>query len=138
MSNFDRQPGAIDDPGLKGGLEPDLDRVPSGSTTDTGTGAEPDVTVLDLPGPGDPVAWNYVEANTLVVGPHGEELGRVGAMLGLEDEGIFHGVAVIAYDDGAARIVPADAVTRMTPARVEIAWDAGRLSAAERPGTDRG
>ena len=49
---------------------------------------------LDLPGPDDPVAWNYVQAETLVVGPNGEDLGRVAAMLGTETEGIFHGVAV--------------------------------------------
>jgi hypothetical protein len=138
MSNFDRQPGAIDDPGMRGGLDPDLDRLSSGTPGETGKEAQPDVAVLDLPGPDDPVAWNYVEADTLVVGPHGEELGRVVAMLGVEDEGIFHGVAVAAYDDGRARVVPADAVTRMTPSRVEIAWDVDRLSTAERSEAVRG
>ena len=64
-----------------------------------------------LPGPDDPVAWSYVEADTLVVGPDGEELGRVAAMLGTETEGIFHGVAVTPYRDGVTRVVPADAVT---------------------------
>ena len=68
MDDFDRKPGAIDD-------------------------VEPEAAELDLPGPDDPVAWNYVEADTLVVGPDGEELGRVAAMLGTETEGIFHGVA---------------------------------------------
>ena len=92
MDDFDRQPGAIDDPGMKGGLEPDLDRLPPGdSADDTGRGGEPRAADLDLPGPDDPVAWSYVEADTLVVGPDGEELGRVAAMLGSEDDGIFHG-----------------------------------------------
>ncbi len=132
MTDFDRRPGAIDDPGMKGGIDPDLDRLPPGdSAGNTGGPGEPEAAELDLPGPDDPVAWSYVEADTLVVGPGGEELGRVAAMLGAEDEGIFHGVAVTAYDDGAARVVPADAVRRMTPARVEIAWNAEELAAAD-------
>jgi hypothetical protein len=92
---------------------------------------EPEVTELDLPGPHDPVAWSYVEAETLVVGPNGEDIGRVAAMLGTETEGIFHGVAVTPYDDGRTRVVPADAVTQLTTSRVEIAWTAQQVAAAE-------
>jgi hypothetical protein len=106
MDDFDRKPGAIDD-------------------------VEPEAAELDLPGPDDPVAWNYVEADTLVVGPDGQELGRVAAMLGTETEGIFHGIAVTPYADGTTRVVPADAVTRLTPSRVTIAMDAEQLTAAE-------
>ena len=98
----------------------------SGTTADQPTASE-----LDLPGPDDPVAWSYVQAETLVVGPNGEDLGRVAAMLGTETEGIFHGVAVIPYSDGTTRVVPADAVTGLTSSRVQIAWDADQLSAAE-------
>jgi hypothetical protein len=132
MNDFDRQPGAIDDPGMKGGIEPDLDPLPPGDRADdTGGPGEPQAAELDLPGPDDPVAWNYVEADTLVVGPDGEELGRVAAMLGTETEGIFHGVAVLPYADGNARVVPADAVTRLTTSKVEIAWTADQLAAAD-------
>lgn len=132
MNDFDRQPGAIDDPGMKGGTEPELDPLPPGDRADdTGGPREPQAAELDLPGPDDPVAWNYVEADTLVVGPDGEDVGRVAAMLGTETEGIFHGIAVLPYTDGAARFVPADAVTRLTTSRVEIAWGAERLAAAE-------
>lgn len=131
MNDFERQPGAIDDPGMKGGIEPDERRLPPGdSAGNTGGAGEPEAGELDLPGPDDPVAWNYVEADTLVVGPDGEELGRVGAMLGTETEGIFHGVAVIPYDDGTPRVVPADAVTRLTTSRIEIAYGREELSAA--------
>ena len=131
MNDFDRQPGAIDDPGMKGGIDPDLDRLPPGDRADdTGEPGEPQAAELDLPGPDDPVAWNYVEADTLVVGPDGEELGRVAAMLGTEIEGIFHGVAVLPYGDGTPRVVPADAVTRLTSAKIEIAWTAEQLAAA--------
>ncbi len=125
MNDFDRQPGSIDDPGMKGGTEPETQTLPPGDTAgNTGGPGEPEPAELDLPGPDDPVAWNYVEADTLVVGPDGEELGRVAAMLGTEDEGIFHGVAVTPYDDGTTRVVPADAVTRLTTAKVEISWTA--------------
>ena len=132
MNDFDRQPGAIDDPGMKGGLEPSLDSLPPGSSADdTGGPEEPQAAELDLPGPDDPVAWSYVPAEALVSGPNGEELGRVAAMLGTEVENIFHGVAVTTYGDGSVRVVPADAVTRLTTSRVEVAWTAEQLGAAE-------
>ena len=132
MNDFDRQPGAIDDPGMKGGTDPDLDRLPPGDqAADTGGAGEPQAAELDLPGPDDPVAWSYVEADTLVVGANGEELGRVTAMLGTETEDIFHGIAVTPYRDGTTRVVPSDDVTRLTSSKVEIAYDAERLAAAE-------
>ena len=132
MTDFDRQPGAIDDPGMKGGIEPEEKKLPPGDTAgDTGGPGEPEAAELDLPGPDDPVAWSYVEAETLVVGPNDEELGRVAAMLGTETEGIFHGVAVNPYRDGPTRVVPADAVLHLTSSRVQIAWDAEQLAAAE-------
>ena len=132
MNDFDRNPGAIDDPGMKGGLDPQLDSLPPGDTADdTGGPGEPEAAELDLPGPDDPVAWSYVQAGTLVVGPDGSELGRVAAMLGTETEGIFHGVAVTPYEDGTTRVVPADAVTLLTTAKVQIAYDADQLAAAE-------
>lgn len=109
MNDFERQPDPSDGPRT----------------------SESDAAELDMPGPDDPVAWSYVEADTLVIGPGGEELGRVAAMLGTENEGIFHGVAVTPYRDGTTRMVPADAVTRLTPSRIEIALDADQLAEAE-------
>lgn len=132
MNDFDRQPGGIDDPGMKGGTEPEQRTLPPGDHAgDTGEPGEPKASELDLPGPDDPVAWSYVEAETLVIGPDGEDLGRVAAMLGTESEGIFHGVAVTPYLDGRTRMVPADAVTRLTTSRVQIAWGAEQLAAAD-------
>jgi hypothetical protein len=52
-------------------------------------------------------------------------------MLGTESEGIFHGVAVVPYADGTTRVVPADAVTRITTSRIEVAYDAEQLANAE-------
>jgi hypothetical protein len=132
MNDFDRQPGAIDDPGMKGGTEPDEESLPPGDTAgNTGGPGEPSAAELDLPGPDDPVAWSYVEPNTPVVGPDGEELGRVEQMLGTEGEGIFHGVAVKPLRGGEIRVVPADAVTGLTSAKVEVAWTATELADGE-------
>lgn len=132
MNDFDRPPGGIDDPGMRGGIEPEEERLPPGDTAaNTGGPGEPSAAELDLPGPDDPVAWSYVEPGTRVVGPDGEELGRVAAMLGTEDEGIFHGVAVKPARGGEPRMVPADAVTRLTTSAVEVAWSADQLAASE-------
>jgi hypothetical protein len=132
MNDFDRRPGAIDDPGMRGGIEPDVDSLPPGDDAgNTGGPGEPQASELDLPGPDDPVAWNYVDPGTPVVGPAGEELGRVAAMLGTETESIFHGVAVTPSGGGTARVVPADAVTSLTTARVQVAWSPDQLAAAE-------
>jgi hypothetical protein len=131
-NDFDRQPGAIDDPGMKGGIEPDEERLPPGdSAGNTGGPGEPSAAELDLPGPDDPVAWSYVEPNTPVVGPDGEELGRVEQMLGTEGEGIFHGIAVKPSRGGETRVVPADAVTGLTSAKVEVAWTPDELASGE-------
>jgi len=133
MDDFDRKPGgAIDDPGMRGDIDPEIDPLAPGDTADdTGASGEPKPAELDLPGPDDPVAWSYVEAETLVVGPGGDELGRVAAMLGTETEGIFHGVAVTPYADGHTKVVPADAVTRITTSAITIAWSADELADAE-------
>jgi hypothetical protein len=138
MNDFDRQPGAIDDPGMKGGIEPERETLPPGDTADdTGAPGEPEAAELDLPGPDDPVAWNYVEPGTKVVGADGEELGTVAQMLGTEIEGIFHGVAVDTPGwGGAARVVPADAVTRLTTSQVEVSWTRDQLDEAEEHRTE--
>lgn len=134
MNDFDRKPGGIDDPGMRGGIDPEEETLPPGDTAgDTGAPGEPQAAELDLPGPDDPVAWSYVEADTLVVGSNGEELGRVAAMLGTETEGIFHGVAVTPYRDGTTKVVPADAVVSLTTSKVTIAWTADELAAAAEP-----
>lgn len=125
MSDWQRNPGAIDDPGLKGGTEPDLDSLPPGDSADDTAPSEPVVAELDMPGPDDPVAWSYIEPGTPVTGREGVRIGKVEAMLGTEAEGIFHGIALDPSEGGPTRMLPADAVTSLTPSevRVQIAAD---------------
>ena len=121
MSDFNRQPGAIDDPGMKGGIDPDPQQLPPGDTAgDTGAPGEPQAADLDLPGPDDPVAWGYVQPGTDVVGREGVKIGKVDAMLGTESEGIFHGIALDPSDGGPVRVIPADAVTSLTTSEVHV------------------
>ena len=128
MSDWQRNPGAIDDPGLKGGTEPDLDSLPPGdSADDTGSG-EPVVAELDMPGPDDPVAWSYIEPGTPVTGREGVRIGKVDAMLGTEAEGIFHGIALDPAKGGPVRMLPADAVTSLTPSEVRVQTGADEVN----------
>ena len=121
MSDFDRQPGAIDDPGMKGGIDPEQRPLPPGDTADdTGGPGEPEAAELELPGPNDPVAWSYVEPGTDVIGREGVKLGEVERMLGTETEGIFHGIALDPAAGGPTRVIPADAVTSLTPSEVQV------------------
>jgi hypothetical protein len=36
MNNFDRKPGGIDDPGMRGGIDPEEETLPPGDTGRTG------------------------------------------------------------------------------------------------------
>ncbi len=123
---------SIDDPGMKGGIAPDLDPLPPGDDAgNTGAQGEPEASELDLPGPDDPVAWTFVEAGTDVVGTDGRRIGVVKAMLGTEAEGIFHGIAVDT-GDGPDRVVPADSVTSLTSSRVSVDLTADSVADLER------
>jgi len=126
MSDWQRNPGAIDDPGLKGGTEPELDSLPPGDSADDTAPHDPQVAELDMPGPDDPVAWSYIEPGTPVTGREGVRIGKVEAMLGTEMEGIFHGIALDPAEGGPTRVLPADEVTSLTTAevRTQIAADA--------------
>ena len=119
MSDFQGNPGAIDDPGMKGGIDPELETLPPGDTADDTASGNPEPSELDLPGPHDPVAWSYIEPGTPVTGREGVRVGTVQAMLGTEAEGIFHGIALEPVK-GPTRMVPADVVVSLTPAEVQI------------------
>ena len=137
MSDWQRNPGAIDDPGLKGGIEPDLDSLPPGDSADDTAQHDPQIAELDMPGPDDPVAWSYIEPGTPVTGREGVRIGKVEAMLGTEMEGIFHGIALDPAEGGPTRVLPADEVTSLTTAevRTQIAADeVGTLAEYVDPG----
>jgi hypothetical protein len=121
MTDFDRKPGAIDDPGMKGGTDPEQRTLPPGDMAgNTGGEGEPAAAELDLPGADDPVAWSYVERGTDVIGREGVKIGTVAAMLGTEAEGIFHGIALDPATGGPTRVIPADRVRSLTPATVQV------------------
>ena len=125
MSDWQRNPGGIDDPGMKGGIDPELDRLPPGDSADDTVEEEPQISELDMPGPDDPVAWSYIEPRTPVTGREGVRIGEVRAMLGTAMEGIFHGIALDPAAGGPDRVIPADMVTSLTTSevRVQIAAD---------------
>ena len=132
MNDFDRRPGSVDDPGLRGGTDPEQRPLPPGDTAgDTGGPDEPRPAELDMPEAGDPVAWSYVERGTNVVGREGIRIGTVEQMLGTEAENIFHGVALRAAGGGPTRFIPADRVTSLTPARVEVQVAVDEVEALE-------
>jgi hypothetical protein len=97
----------------------------------SGGSGDPDPAHLDLPGPDDPVAWNYVEPGTPVVGSDGVKIGTVAQMLGTEGERIFHGIALDPAAGGTARVISADAVTGLTPSHVTVQVAAGEVDALE-------
>lgn len=131
MTDFEREPGAIDNPGDPGGQDVDPRNLPPGDTADdVGSPGEPEAAKLDLPGPDDPVAWNYVTEGTEVVGPSGDKLGSVKQMVGT-DEGIFHGIAVDPDRGSGVRMVPSSQVTLLTPSKVQISLDAEVLERGE-------
>ena len=132
MTDFDRQPGAIDDPGMKGGIDPEERRLPPGDRADdTGGPGEPEAAELELPGPDDPVAWSYVKPGTDVIGREGVKLGEVERMLGTESEGIFHGIALDPAGGGPPRVIPADAVSSLTPSEVQVQVATGDVDSLE-------
>jgi hypothetical protein len=139
MSEFQRRPGGIDDPGMKGGVEPDQRELPPGDTAgDTGGPGEPAASELDLPGEDDPVAWSYVQPGTPIVDPGGERIATVAAMLGTEAEGIFHGIAVEPAGGGPNRVIPADDVVRLTPSRVVVGVRAADLEGLDEADATKG
>ena len=120
MSDWQRNPGSLDDPGLKGGIDPQLDRLPPGESADDAPAQELQVSELEMPGPDDPVAWSFIEPGTPITGREGVRIGTVRAMLGTEMESIFHGIAIDPAEGGPFRVIPADMVTSITTSEVRV------------------
>jgi hypothetical protein len=138
MGEFQRRPGGIDDPSMKGGTDPQRRILPPGDTAgDTGPPGEPQAAELDLPGPDDPVAWTYIQPGTSVTGREGVRIGSVEGMLGTEAEGIFHGIALRPAAGGPTRMIAADAVKSLTTSEVQVQVgtdDVERLPEYDEPG----
>lgn len=63
-----------------------------------------------------PIAWSAILADEPVLAANGEEVGVIADVLGAED--IFHGIVVRAGPEGTEVMVPAEAVSAITNARV--------------------
>ena len=66
----------------------------------------------------EPTSWYTVEAGWEVVGPDGEPLGSVAAVVGDQDADIFDGLRV--EGDGEELYVPADRVGEIVEGRVTV------------------
>jgi hypothetical protein len=64
------------------------------------------------------VSWMAIHQNAPVVDGDGNEIGRVEAVLGDDEDGIFHGLALNLKGWGGHVELPADRVTRITTERV--------------------
>ena len=65
-----------------------------------------------------PVAWQAMPANAPVVDVDGEEIATAEAVLGDEDEDIFHGIVARRKHDGQTVEIPALRIKRMTTRHV--------------------
>jgi sporulation protein YlmC with PRC-barrel domain len=68
----------------------------------------------------DPVSWLVVEHGWSVVGPDGEELGRVDEVVADTGTDIFNGLTVRHGPFGRKRYVPSELVTEITEGLVKV------------------
>jgi hypothetical protein len=64
------------------------------------------------------VSWMAIRQNTSVLDRDGNEIGRVEAVLGDDEDGIFHGLALNLKGWGGHVELPAERVQRITTERV--------------------
>lgn len=79
--------------------------------------------------PEQPIAWRGVLQDTPVRSSEGEQVGTLYDMLGSDEEDIFHGIVVHLGRLGHQVFVPADDVTLMTRAHVDVAYTSDQLHA---------
>jgi hypothetical protein len=79
--------------------------------------------------PEQPIAWRGVLQDTPVRSSEGEQVGTLYDMLGSDEEDIFHGIVVHLGRLGHRVFVPADDVTLMTRAHVDVAYTSDQLHA---------
>jgi hypothetical protein len=69
---------------------------------------------------GDPVSWLVIEPGWKVVGPDGEELGKVEEIVGDTGKDIFNGLSITTGVLSRPRYLPAERVRLITDGRVVV------------------
>lgn len=83
------------------------------------------------------VAWLVTPREAPVMGSGGELLGEVKAVLGDDEDNIFHGLAMKPYDGGGLVEVPGARVERITTERVYTSISVDEVSSLEPYEEDR-
>jgi hypothetical protein len=84
-----------------------------------------------------PVAWLVTPKGAPVMGPTGEVLGEVRAVLGDDEDNIFHGLAMKPAAGGGLVEVPGARVERITTERVYTTLNAEEVATLEPYEEDR-
>jgi hypothetical protein len=71
----------------------------------------------------DPVSWLLIEPGWKVVGPDGEEIGRVEEVIGDSSHDIWDGLAVATGILARPRYLPAEQVAEITEGQIRLALD---------------
>ena len=79
----------------------------------------------------DPVSWLLIERGWKVVGPDGEEAGRVDEVIGDKNADIFNGLSVSEGLFKGRRYVPAERVTGIYEGLIEVDLTAEQVDALE-------
>ena len=69
---------------------------------------------------GDPVSWLVIEPGWQVVGPNGEELGKVEEIVGDTGKDIFNGLSITTGVLRRPRYLPAERVRLITDGKVVV------------------
>jgi uncharacterized protein YrrD len=77
------------------------------------------------------IAWLALEEGTSVVDAAGDELGRVGTVIGDEQKDIFHGITVRSGLFSEERVVPAARIQELLADRVTVDVASDELDSLE-------
>jgi Uncharacterized protein conserved in bacteria (DUF2171) len=79
----------------------------------------------------DPVSWLVIEPGWTVVGPDGEDVGRVVEIVGDTGKDIFNGLAVSHGLLGRTKYVPAERVAEIVEGEVRLDVDADHVGSLD-------
>ncbi|HVM34323.1 MAG TPA: PRC-barrel domain-containing protein [Actinomycetota bacterium] len=77
------------------------------------------------------IAWLALEEGTTVVDAAGDELGRVGTVIGDEQKDIFHGITVRSSLFSEERVVPAARIQELLADRVTVDVGSDEINSLE-------